>query len=87
MKCKLEFNNELDGSFTFSYCGQFPLSQLNSPCSLLLMISNWDLIIDMYPYALQAIRTGWVHPNINLENPDDRVVRCFALEFEIHAKR
>lgn len=23
---------------------------------------------------LQAIRTGWVHPNINLENPDSGVV-------------
>lgn len=23
---------------------------------------------------LQAIRTGWIHPNINLEDPDDGVV-------------
>ncbi|KAG4141504.1 hypothetical protein ERO13_D06G078350v2 [Gossypium hirsutum] len=23
--------------------------------------------------AIQAIRTGWVHPNINLENPDEGV--------------
>lgn len=24
--------------------------------------------------TLQAIKTGWVHPNINLENPDKGVV-------------
>jgi len=27
---------------------------------------------------LQAIRTGWVHPNLNLENPEDIVVSSFS---------
>lgn len=27
-------------------------------------------------FCHQAIRTGWVHPNINLENPDEGVVCC-----------
>lgn len=47
---------------------------------ILLLLANWDLINDTYTYSLQAIRTGWVHPNINLENPDDSVVCCFALK-------
>lgn len=25
-------------------------------------------------FKMQAIQTGWVHPNINLENPDKGVV-------------
>jgi hypothetical protein len=28
--------------------------------------------------SLQAIRTGWVHPNLNLENPEDTVVSSLA---------
>ena len=28
--------------------------------------------------SLQAIRTGWVHPNLNLENPEDIVVSSFS---------
>ncbi|KAF5726103.1 3-oxoacyl- acyl-carrier-protein synthase II [Tripterygium wilfordii] len=29
--------------------------------------------------AIQAIRTGWIHPNINLENPDDGVDTRFLV--------
>ncbi|ONM25357.1 3-oxoacyl-[acyl-carrier-protein] synthase II chloroplastic [Zea mays] len=28
--------------------------------------------------SIQAIRTGWVHPNLNLENPEDTVVSSLA---------
>ena len=30
--------------------------------------------------CLQAIRTGWVHPNINLDNPEKNVVFFFLTE-------
>ena len=34
----------------------------------------------MLDYLLvQAIRTGWIHPNVNLENPDKGVVCCFVV--------
>ncbi|ONM59656.1 3-oxoacyl-[acyl-carrier-protein] synthase II chloroplastic [Zea mays] len=25
--------------------------------------------------SIQAIRTGWVHPNLNLENPEDTLIQ------------
>ncbi|KAL0346790.1 UNVERIFIED_CONTAM: 3-oxoacyl-[acyl-carrier-protein] synthase II, chloroplastic [Sesamum calycinum] len=35
--------------------------------------------------TVQAIRTGWIHPNINLENPDDGV--CLWLAFLCSMRR
>jgi hypothetical protein len=36
---------------------------------------------NFYCFAcLQAIRTGWVHPNINLDNPEKNVVILFLTE-------
>lgn len=39
-------------------------------------------MFDMFNFCffVQAIRTGWVHPNINLENPDDGVVCGFIIQ-------
>ena len=35
--------------------------------------------------SLQAIRTGWVHPNLNLENPENIVVSSFSdARFQCH---
>ncbi|XP_075489424.1 3-oxoacyl-[acyl-carrier-protein] synthase II, chloroplastic-like isoform X3 [Primulina tabacum] len=31
--------------------------------------------------TVQGFRTGWVHPNLNLENPDDGVVCCSSPTF------
>lgn len=37
--------------------------------------SSWEILLCC---SLQAIRTGWVHPNLNLENPEDTVVSSFS---------
>jgi len=37
-------------------------------------VFNTKYILKIYLSWMQAIRTGWVHPNINLENPDTGVV-------------
>jgi len=34
----------------------------------------------------QAIRTGWVHPTINLENPESEVVRISPLRLQTYVK-
>lgn len=39
--------------------------------SLIILVSKLG-----FPFQLQAIQTGWVHPNVNLENPDEGMV-CF----------
>jgi len=42
--------------------------------------------ISCYPHGfycivyLQAIRTGWVHPNVNLDNPEKNVVLFFLTQ-------
>ena len=33
---------------------------------------------------IQAIRTGWVHPTINLDDPESEVVRTSPLQFWIY---
>lgn len=35
----------------------------------------------LFSASLQAIRTGWVHPNINLEDPDEGVVSVLLQPF------
>jgi hypothetical protein len=43
--------------------------------------TSFSSVLDVvFCYFVQAIRTGWVHPNINLENPDQGVV-CSLLCF------
>lgn len=52
-----------------------------SPSRVCPLILYWSSLIvsscESLLVFLQAIRTGWIHPNINLENPDEGVVyRC-----------
>jgi hypothetical protein len=36
------------------------------------------VMVHLVFFSLQAIRTGWVHPNLNLENPEKTVVSLFT---------
>jgi hypothetical protein len=39
-----------------------------------MVSSSWFI----WCFSFQAIRTGWVHPNLNLENPEKTVVSLFT---------
>lgn len=46
------------------------------------LISNLDLsTLTVGNVVVQAIRTGWVHPTINLEDPESEVVRASPFQF------
>lgn len=52
--------------------GQNPELRLNSTKSMIGHLLGAAGAVEAVA-TVQAIRTGWVHPNINLENPDDGV--------------
>ncbi|PON84610.1 3-oxoacyl-[acyl-carrier-protein] synthase [Trema orientale] len=52
--------------------GQNPELKLNSTKSMIGHLLGAAGAVEAVA-TVQAIRTGWVHPNINLENPDDDV--------------
>ncbi|XP_044464695.1 3-oxoacyl-[acyl-carrier-protein] synthase II, chloroplastic-like [Mangifera indica] len=52
--------------------GQNPELRVNSTKSMIGHLMGGAGAVEAIA-AVQAIRTGWVHPNINLENPDEEV--------------
>uniref|UniRef100_A0A2H4WMB6 beta-ketoacyl-[acyl-carrier-protein] synthase I n=1 Tax=Vernicia fordii TaxID=73154 RepID=A0A2H4WMB6_VERFO len=52
--------------------GQNPILRVNSTKSMIGHLLGAAGAVEAIA-AIQAIRTGWVHPNINLENPDQGV--------------
>lgn len=54
--------------------GQNPELKVNSTKSMIGHLLGAAGAVEAVA-TVQAIRTGWVHPNINLENPDDGVDR------------
>ncbi|KAK6147595.1 hypothetical protein DH2020_018507 [Rehmannia glutinosa] len=57
--------------------GQNPELKINSTKSMIGHLLGAAGAVEAVA-TVQAIRTGWVHPNINLENPDDIVVWFLA---------
>uniref|UniRef100_A0A7N2N6F5 beta-ketoacyl-[acyl-carrier-protein] synthase I n=1 Tax=Quercus lobata TaxID=97700 RepID=A0A7N2N6F5_QUELO len=53
--------------------GQNPELRVNSTKSMIGHLLGAAGAVEAVA-AIQAIRTGWVHPNVNLENPDEGVV-------------
>ncbi|KAL0338858.1 UNVERIFIED_CONTAM: 3-oxoacyl-[acyl-carrier-protein] synthase II, chloroplastic [Sesamum angustifolium] len=53
--------------------GQNPELRVNSTKSMIGHLLGAAGAVEAVA-TVQAIRTGWIHPNINLENPDDGVV-------------
>ena len=60
---------------TFANCSQYGQDGFIILVMLLAMRLHFSIV---FCYPVQAIRTGWVHPNIILENPDQGVV-CLPL--------
>ncbi|CAN4084681.1 unnamed protein product [Withania somnifera] len=58
--------------------GQNPELRVNSTKSMIGHLLGAAGAVEAVA-TIQAIRTGWVHPNINLENPDEGVVRIYLL--------
>uniref|UniRef100_A0A7N2MV93 beta-ketoacyl-[acyl-carrier-protein] synthase I n=1 Tax=Quercus lobata TaxID=97700 RepID=A0A7N2MV93_QUELO len=52
--------------------GQNPELRVNSTKSMIGHLLGAAGAVEAVA-AIQAIRTGWVHPNVNLENPDEGV--------------
>ncbi|PHT43009.1 3-oxoacyl-[acyl-carrier-protein] synthase I, chloroplastic [Capsicum baccatum] len=58
--------------------GQNPELRVNSTKSMIGHLLGAAGAVEAVA-TIQAIRTGWAHPNINLETPDEGVVRIFLL--------